>query len=166
MAPPPPAPPPHGPPTHTDQCLLDYARFGFCEHTTLQPGRAVNLVDSRPLYTPDPRPYASRQPREGGSPPQERDHRARRELIRWVGFSALLISTYLIATNPANNLFDTFLLITLPGIGWLIALTSGLPAPVRILMFTDFGKIIPKGARLDDPAPTRARRRKKKGPSA
>jgi hypothetical protein len=160
MAPQP--PPPH--PQHTDQCLLDYARFGLCEHTRLTSAGPVRLVETRPLHTP----YPPRAAPEGGSPQQEARRTRRREILRYVGFLALLLYTYLTAVNPANSLLDILLLVTLPGLGWLITLTLGLPSLVRLVLTYDIRTAIPRGTTLDDLAPPARPRskRKKKGPSA
>jgi hypothetical protein len=102
-----PDPAPHNSPLHTDSCLLDVRRFGFCEHQVLAPE-----VPSYPALPPSDRhtPRVRLRPRE-------------------------LVSTATLALNVTCTILIMHLIRPLPGLAlsgliglsWLLILTLGLP---------------------------------------
>ena len=98
---------PHNSPLHTDACLLDVRRFGFCEHQVLAPE-----VPSYPALPPP----NSHTPRARLSP---------RELTSSAALGLNVTCTILIMhlISPLPGL----VLSGLIGLSWLLILTLGLP---------------------------------------
>ena len=102
-----PDPAPQNSPLHTDACLLDVRRFGFCEHQVLAP--QVPSYPALPASRPDTR-HARLGPRE-------------------------LVSTATLALNVTCTILIMALVSPLPGLAlsgaiglsWLLLTTLGLP---------------------------------------
>jgi hypothetical protein len=118
------------PPHHTDACIRDAARFGFCEHTTLP-------------RTPRPAQPAAPTP----APALRRWTGLRQQLAAWVAFLALLGTfVWLLPRVGWAALVVEFVL----GLGWLGLFVLGLPTALT----ADLSKVLPPDtrARLDAPA--------------
>lgn len=138
------SPPP--PLRHSDQCLVDYYLYGYCDHTTLPrpkvPGAArraltdAELADLVAYVTADhTSARATRTPRA----------RYTRTVLSYIGFGCLVLTTYLIARH--TDFLEGALIVGLAGLGWLFVLTCGLPWPVHDFLFADIRKVLPPDAR-------------------
>lgn len=101
-----------GPPTsgpHTDQCIRDAARYGFCDHTRIgaPASHPVNARarDPRSVHTPQLSPRA-------------------REVYAWIGLVSLAAPSYYLITQLG---FPALPAIALINLGWLLVFTCGLP---------------------------------------
>jgi hypothetical protein len=100
-----------GPPTsgpHTDQCIADAARYGFCDHTRIgaPASHPVNTRSARArAHTPQLSPRA-------------------REVYAWIGLVSLLAPSYYLVTRLG---FPALPALTLINLGWLLVFTCGLP---------------------------------------
>jgi len=85
---------------HTDQCIRDAARYGFCDHTRL--GRRAPSTNPRARLSP-----------------------AVRDVYAWIGLASLFLTVYWLATHV--SLLATLGLTALSSLGWLLVFTCGLP---------------------------------------
>src|SRR4051812_45262627 len=99
--PPPPPPPPH----HTDACIQDAARYGFCDHTRLT--ASPHLV-----YRHDIHLYVARQAREYAA---------------WVSLTLLILGEILLFTSTSTP--RALLITPALALAWSGLFASGLPAP-------------------------------------
>lgn len=92
-------------PTHTDECIANAARYGFCDHTTL-------YADPRRVREHDIALYTL--------------HRGR-NIAAWVSFLLLAASTTALFVFAP---LWTVLTIPLQAVGWSGLFAAGLPAPL------------------------------------
>jgi hypothetical protein len=133
---------PHQPPLtsgpHTDQCIRDAARYGFCDHTRLT-ARSIQIRI---------RERDRANARLSSLAPNARMHSTTRELLGWLGLLTITGSTvWLYQYLGAKAL----LVAPTIGLGWLLVFTCGLPKGLT----ADLTRALPPDAkdRLNTPPP-------------
>jgi hypothetical protein len=107
---------------HSDRCLSDVRRYGFCEHEMLP----------RPKPPPPPPP----------PPPRWRERHPNWTELIGCTFFAVLILCYVIIFQVMG--WWGWAVFTLSGVAWMGVLIWGIPK----FLTTDFSKIIPPGTKL------------------
>lgn len=115
---------------HTDQCIRDAARYGFCDHTVLTASPLAVRFRNRERAAHSLSSLS----------PDARMHSHTRELLGWTGLALITGSTvWLYQYLGVKALFVT----PVVGLGWLLVFTCGLPRGLT----ADLSRALPPDAR-------------------